>query len=59
MQYKRRYKNQTAQNAYENACDCHYFGMGSNEWEDCGIPKSQRAKIWKKAWEDMADGLYG
>ena len=55
MQYKRRYNNQTEQNAYENACDCHYYGMGSSNWVDCGIDKSKRAKIWKQAWEDMAN----
>lgn len=55
MKYKRRYTNQTEQNAYENAYDCHYFGMGSRDWNDCGIPKEKRAEIWKQAWEDCAN----
>ena len=57
MQYKRRYTNQTEQNAYENAWDCHYFGMGSKDWNDCGIPKEKRAEIWKQAWEDCANNM--
>ena len=53
--YKRRYKNQTEQNAYENACDCHYYGVSSREWNDCGITQAKRATIWHKAWEDVAN----
>ncbi len=58
MVYRRRYKNQTAQNAYENACDCHYFGLSSADWVDCGVAKSLRAKIWFRAWEDVANCDY-
>lgn len=58
MTYKRRYADQTEQNAYENACDCHYFGMGSKDWEDCGIEKERRAKIWRQSWEDVANANY-
>lgn len=52
----RRYKNQMMQNAYENACDCHKFGMLSSEWEDCGIPSTKRNEVWAVAWYDMGDG---
>lgn len=56
MAYIRRYENQTLQNAYENACDCHYYGMGSRDWNDCGIPQERRAEVWKVAFWDMAEG---
>lgn len=58
MTYKRRYADQAEQNAYENACDCHYFGMGSKDWEDCGIKKERRAEIWRQSWEDVANANY-
>lgn len=54
MTYKRRYENQTEQNAYENACDCHLYGMGRKAWNDCGIDNSKRKEIWNQAYEDMA-----
>lgn len=53
--YIKRYENQTMQNAYENACDCHYYGMGPKDWHDCGIPKERRAEVWKVAFWDMAE----
>ena len=55
MTYKRRYADQAEQNAYENVCDCHYFGMGSKDWEDCGIEKERRAEIWYQSWVDLAN----
>lgn len=57
MQYKRRYKDQLHQNSYENACDCHYFGMSFKDWEDCGIPKEDRQEVWHQAWKDLANAF--
>lgn len=56
MAYIRRYEDQTTQNAYENACDCLYFGMSSKDWHDCGIPQEKRKEVWAVAWYDMGDG---
>lgn len=56
MEYIRRYENQTEQNAYENACDCLYYGMGPNIWDDCGIQQDMRKEIWAVAWYDIGDG---
>lgn len=53
--YKQRYYRQQYQYAYENACDCHYFGIGPSGWNDCNIPKEKRAEIWKLAYWDMAE----
>ena len=46
MKYKHRYRNRTKQNAYENACDCHYYGFGPGDWNDCGIPAECREEVW-------------
>lgn len=54
--YIKRYQDQALQGAYENACDCHYYGMGSRAWNDCGIDKDRRAEVWKLAFWDMAEG---
>ena len=56
MSYFKRYGDPTTQNAYENACDCLYYGMGSGNWNDCGIPKEKRKEVWKVAFWDMAEG---
>lgn len=53
---KNRYMNDTKlRNAYENAYDCHYYGMGSSDWVDCGIPKEMRAIVWNRAFWDCAE----
>ncbi len=41
--------------AYENACDCHYFGMGSRDWNSCGISDDMRKIVWNRAFWDMAE----
>ena len=51
-----RYADRRLQCAYENACDCLYYGMGSKDWLDCGITKEQRKEVWAVAWYDMGDG---
>lgn len=56
MRYLQRYEDQRLQNAYENACDCRYFGMGILDWVDCGVSKEQRKEIWAVSWYDMGDG---
>ncbi len=56
MAYIRRYEDQTVQNAYENACDCLYDGIGSKYWNDCGITPEKRKEVWTVAWYDMGDG---
>lgn len=51
-----RYNQAAVQAAYENACDCHYFGMSPSEWQDCSIPEDLRKEVWAVAWYDMGDG---
>jgi hypothetical protein len=46
---------QVYRNAFENACDCHYYGMSSREWVDCGIPSEHRAAIWEAAFYLLAE----
>jgi len=54
--YNKRYEDPQMQAAYENACDCLYFGMGSKCWNDCGIPQERRKEVWGVAWYDLGDG---
>ena len=56
MTYCERYADRRLQCAYENACDCLYYGIGPGEWNDCGIAKEQRREVWAVAWYDMGDG---
>ena len=57
MTYVVRYRDQRLQAAYENACDCLYYGMGTGYWNDCGIPAEKRKEVWAVAWYDMGDGF--
>lgn len=41
--------------AYENACDCHYFGTGSAEWDSCGLSERMRRIVWDRAFWDVAE----
>lgn len=55
-------KNRYADNrqkrvAYENACDCLYFGMGSQDWCRNGLEKEDAAEVWATAFYDMSDGV--
>ncbi len=54
LKYKKRYQNKTEQCAYENACDCIYYGYSIKYWIDCGIDKGKRDSIWNAALTDMA-----
>ena len=53
--YKIRYPDSVRQNAYENACDCFVFGMGMDDWSDCGIGERDRLEIWVLAYWDTAE----
>ena len=55
MPYKERYKDRTKQAAYENACDCFYFGSGKSEWNPCGLPLPEQKEVWRLAYWDMAE----
>ena len=57
MAYVERYSDPQLQAAYENACDCLYYGMGPSGWTDCGIPQEKRKEVWAVAWYDMGDGF--
>jgi len=55
---KDRYQNRAKQAAYENAYDCFYFGMGSADWNDCGIDPELRPEVWRLAFWDCAEPDY-
>lgn len=42
--------------AYENACDCLYYGYGRDKWNSCGIEGAEADMIWNQAKEDLGNG---
>ena len=50
---KKRTKQEQA--AYENACACLWYGFGRRYWDSCGLPKEDADRIWKEAFNDMAN----
>ena len=56
MKMKNRYQDDiTLKVAYENACDCLYYGMGSKNWDSCGISESMKKIVWNQAFWDLAE----
>ena len=49
-----RKNNEIIQAAYENACDCLYYGYGKSAWNNCGLPKPTANMIWERAKYDLA-----
>ena len=43
--------------AYENACDCLYYGYGRDKWNSCGLEGVNADAVWNQAKEDMGNGL--
>ena len=41
--------------AYENACACLYYGYGRKHWNYCGLSEDDAKRIWKEAFNDMAN----
>ena len=53
-EYLLRYpKDKRKQDAYENACDCIKWGIGSEEWHYCGLLKYDKIHVWNMAIRDM------
>ena len=46
---KRRFKNKVEQYAFENACDCLYYGFGRKIWNNLGLDKETSDRIWQLA----------
>jgi len=53
---KRYASNRQKRVAYENACDCLYYGMSSREWCRNGLENEEAAEVWRMAYYDMTDG---
>ena len=47
-------RTQQEQSAYENACDCLYYGYGRKFWNSCGLQEKEAVRIWQEARKDMA-----
>ena len=43
------------QAAYENACDCLYYGYGRKHWNSVGLSERDANRIWREAFNDMAN----
>lgn len=52
--YENRYGDYDRQAAYENACDCLYYGCGKRYWNRCGVTPPEAEEIWRQALADMA-----
>lgn len=48
-------RTQQERNAYENACDCLYYGYGRKHWNACGLSEKEAAQIWQEAREQLAN----
>lgn len=48
-------KNDIERCAFENACDCLYFGYGKKYWNSCGLDEERAKEIWKMAFYKMAE----
>lgn len=35
--------------AYENACDCFYYGEGWDKWNSCGLDNDTATRVWNAA----------
>ena len=46
-------RNEREQAAYENACDCIYYGYERGRWNSCGLSTEDADRIWKEAYYDM------
>lgn len=55
MSYKKRFADDQKQFAYENACDCLYYGYGKRYWNNCGLSEHDAEKVWEKAYSDMCE----
>lgn len=55
MNYPKLYKEQQKQFAFENACDCLYFGMGRDDCNWCGLGIVDQIFIWDRAFNYMAE----
>lgn len=49
-------RDRCERNAFENACDCLYYGYGSTSWNDCGIDPDRRKPIWMAAYRRLESG---
>ena len=54
----KRYGNKVMQAAYENACDCLYYGYGKQFWithdYNQALPLEISNEIWHQAFEDIS-----
>ena len=41
--------------AYENACDCLYYGYGRDKWNSCGLEGEEADMVWNQARNDLGN----
>lgn len=51
---KNRYTSKQKQIAYENACDCIFYGYGRRYWLSNGLEGKEADEVWKQAFNDMS-----
>lgn len=47
------YNDTNKQAAFENACDCLYYGFSRKYWNSCNLPKEDADEVWQRAIEHM------
>lgn len=47
------YNDDDKQAAFENACDCLYYGFSRKYWNSCGLSEQDADEVWKRAIEHM------
>lgn len=48
------YEDNVKEAAYENACDCLYYGYGKQDWNNCGLSDNEAKIVWNKAYDYMS-----
>lgn len=43
------YQDDSKEAAYENACDCLYYGYGKQYWNNCGLSETDSNIVWSEA----------
>lgn len=47
--------NKQKQAAFENACDCLYYGYGKKSCNFCGLSEQEADQVWHEAFVYMSN----
>lgn len=56
LAYPQKYHdNLQKQAAFDNACDCLWFGCGRKDWNNCGLSPEESDEVWHEAFVYMSN----